>query len=500
MKWGKEKKEKIMNFIRADHVNAHGIRKGSATEATANTAEASLASIFHRGEWSLGIVLDIYWKYAQRGDQVLGRMLAGLSPESPDFDVLPPHFTVDESNEYLKKAMKVCFGKVIEVEDRRTGEGNNFVRGILMRCLASIIFHLPKIQGMIARVDGHEWSSLPLFLNNDQLLNKLKELVTTDPTPGICEKATGAATNTLLIKSVHKLINAFDKYEKERLDIGQKLDNIKEVVNKSVNEAIEEREMQNGNLTYQNFTNKLNEIQTEQANMSKTLLENAVEEMRNIINGGEQTINDNSVTLTQENLSVDSESAFRSYSHNGSMKTYYTPLGYDLSRKTSLRSAFEFWMNGDQSYKSFQDGSVVYQPVRPFLLWTVDNIPGDLWKKFNVGYAILKTCMESPSLVALTSLVKQKGGKFTDQEINQYYDISLQYILNRVEYIKNKNFSKWTVTTWSRNILRSSIMKHGTEEDKQRLPEETRYNQSHTGRKRKKKQSSHIPDIDFTAL
>jgi len=55
MKWGKQKKEKVMNFIRADHVNAHGIRKGSATETTANTAEASLASIFHRGEWSLGI-------------------------------------------------------------------------------------------------------------------------------------------------------------------------------------------------------------------------------------------------------------------------------------------------------------------------------------------------------------------------------------------------------------------------------------------------------------
>ena len=48
-----------MNFIRADHVNAHGIRKGRVTEATANTAEESLASIFHGGEWSLGIVVDI---------------------------------------------------------------------------------------------------------------------------------------------------------------------------------------------------------------------------------------------------------------------------------------------------------------------------------------------------------------------------------------------------------------------------------------------------------
>ena len=108
--------------------------------------------------------------------------------------------------------------------------------------------------------------------------------------------------------------------------------------------------------------------------------------------------------------------------------------------------------------------------------------------------------MEPPSLVGMKSLVKQKGGKFTAQEIDQYYEIILQYILSRVEYIKNKKISKWTVTTWSRNILRSSIMKHGTEEDKQRLPEETRYNRSHTGRKRKKNSSSQIEDIDFTAL
>ena len=208
-------------------------------------------------------------------------------------------------------------------------------------------------------------------------------------------------------------------------------------MNNSVNEAIEEREMQNGNLTYHNFSNKLNQIQTEHANMSKTLLEKAIEEMREIVNGREQTNNSNSVPLTEENLMVDSEfSSFHTYSHNDSMKAYHTPLGYDLSRKTSLRSAFEFWMNGDQSCKSFQDGSVVYQPVRPFLLWTVDNIPGSLWKTFNVRYAVLKTCVESPSLVGMTSLVKQRGGKFTDQEIDQYYEIVLQYILNRVEYIK----------------------------------------------------------------
>ena len=353
---------------------------------------------------------------------------------------------------------------------------------------------------MLARVEGHKWSSLPLFLNNDQLLTDLKELVTVSPTPGICEKATGQATNTLLIKSVHKLIHAFDEYERERIDIGKKLDNMKEVVISSVNEAIEEREMQNGNLTYFNFSNKLSQIQSEQVNMSKALLQEAIEEMKGIVNGGEQTNNHNIVPLNDENLRVNNEfSSYRSYSHNGSKKTYYTPQGYDLIRKTSLRSAVVLWINGDKTFQCLIDGKVVKQPVRPFLLWDVDNIPLNLWKKFAVGYAILKTCMSSSELVGLTSLVESKRGNFNDQEIDHYYEIVLKYILSQVEYITNKKYSKWTVTTWSRNILRSSIMKYGTEEDKKRLPQETRYNRSHTGRKRRKKSTSRVEDIDFTA-
>ena len=147
--------------------------------------------------------------------------------------------------------------------------GNNFVGGILTRSLASII---SKVQGMLARVEGHKWSSLPFFLNNDQILVNLKELVTVSSTPGICEKSSGKATNTLLIKSVHKLIHAFLKCEKERIDIGEKLDSMKEVVISSVNEAIEEKEIQNGNLTYFNFSNKLCQVLLQEVHLSITQL------------------------------------------------------------------------------------------------------------------------------------------------------------------------------------------------------------------------------------
>ena len=31
--------------------------------SSGTTAPPPLSSIFHRGEWTLGVVLDIYWKF-----------------------------------------------------------------------------------------------------------------------------------------------------------------------------------------------------------------------------------------------------------------------------------------------------------------------------------------------------------------------------------------------------------------------------------------------------
>ena len=220
-KWAVAQKNRIMEFIRLDHTNAHGIRKGSATEAMANTAETSLPSVFHRGEWSLGVVLDIYWKFAQRGDQLLGRILAGLDPDSADFDVLPPHFTVSMDDERIQKAMKLCFGNILDSERNRCdnaendGNGNSFMPAILLRCLASLVYHEDSIRKVIASRPAHPWKNLAIF-SDQQLLKELKSLVTTDPTPGICDKATGTARHTKMMKAVNKILQSFRQDKAER--------------------------------------------------------------------------------------------------------------------------------------------------------------------------------------------------------------------------------------------------------------------------------------------
>lgn len=87
----------VMTQMRLDHFNPYGLRKGSATHAVSGTTlSPSLPSVARRGEWSQGLVLDVYWHFAAVGDHYLGRILAGLQPNDAGFATLPPHFKMPD--------------------------------------------------------------------------------------------------------------------------------------------------------------------------------------------------------------------------------------------------------------------------------------------------------------------------------------------------------------------------------------------------------------------
>ena len=129
----------IYEYIRPGHANAHGTRKGAAVKATSGTTcPPPPSSVARRGEWSLGKVFDIYWLFAESGDQYCGRILAGLDPHSPSFETLPPHFTAGMENESINDAMQRCFPSILK---KHSTETQTNMTGILLRCLASIVHH-----------------------------------------------------------------------------------------------------------------------------------------------------------------------------------------------------------------------------------------------------------------------------------------------------------------------------------------------------------------------
>jgi hypothetical protein len=64
---------------------------------------------------------------------------------------------------------------------------------------------------------------------------------------------------------------------------------------------------------------------------------------------------------------------YHEYQHDDG-KIYFTPKGYELLALAQFLPAFCMWINGN----SF----TAHNAVCPFILWTSEDVPHFLWKKF----------------------------------------------------------------------------------------------------------------------
>ena len=73
-------------------IGTHSTRKGAASYCVSMPNGPSTIQILLRAGWSIGNVLDRYIFGGSGGDQLTGRVLAGLDFENVNFSTLPPHF------------------------------------------------------------------------------------------------------------------------------------------------------------------------------------------------------------------------------------------------------------------------------------------------------------------------------------------------------------------------------------------------------------------------
>ena len=167
----------VTNYIRRNHANAHGIRKGAATFATSGTTVTpSVTSVANRGDWSMGHVLDVYWTFSDAQDFFLGRVLCGLDPNKATFATLPPHFKLEGNlmdDADIKQAMELMYGPILAAHSENLEINPT---GMLLLLLPSIIHHSEWIKSVVRDFPGHPFSLIPLFTENELLL-RLKEKV-----------------------------------------------------------------------------------------------------------------------------------------------------------------------------------------------------------------------------------------------------------------------------------------------------------------------------------
>ena len=228
-------------------MSAHGLRKGSATHvASGTTVSPPIASIAHCGNWSLGKVLDIYWQFAEAGDSYLGRLLCGLDPNTSDFSVLPPHWIVESplDDSDINEALQLMYGTILQKHPTRIG--------LLVWLLASVVYHANWLIEVSSKTLGHPFSVLPI-LQNPLLLARLKEKVTLEKTASM-SKATGVPPHVEqlnLMTSLLKLCQTTLERVKDQ----------EATVRQSIFDAMEERALQNGQITRTQIVDILDEFQ-----------------------------------------------------------------------------------------------------------------------------------------------------------------------------------------------------------------------------------------------
>lgn len=118
----------------ANFIGTHSFRKGSATYAcSGSTVGAHISAISNRCGWKQPGVQDTYLKYDNAGDQLVGRIVAGLPVNAVEFAFMPPSFVNSAEVDLLvKDAVRRCFGEVLvsKVKFR-----------VLSHCLAAVVHH-----------------------------------------------------------------------------------------------------------------------------------------------------------------------------------------------------------------------------------------------------------------------------------------------------------------------------------------------------------------------
>jgi hypothetical protein len=117
-----------------------------------------------RGGWSIGNVKDRYFKYADNGDQYVGRCLSLLPSLSVDLAISPPYFGPSSDTVWVKEMVNVQFHSLSKVAEF----------GLLLQmCLASLLHHSRWIVDFLPFNHVVKTASVCFRIKKD--LEKLKE-------------------------------------------------------------------------------------------------------------------------------------------------------------------------------------------------------------------------------------------------------------------------------------------------------------------------------------
>lgn len=444
--------ESVKTFIKT--LSAHGLRKGSATHvASATTVPPPIASIANRGDWSLGKVLDIYWQFAEAGDSYLGRCLAGMDPNTSEFSVLPPHWITASpmEDDDIKEALDLMYGTIMQSHPNMSG--------VLLRLLASVVHASDWIKEVSASKPGHPFGGIPI-LQNPVLLARLKTKVTLEPTESM-RHATGVPPHVAQLNLMTSLLQLCQTTL-------QKVNDQATLVRQSIFDAMEERAIDNGQISREQIVGILDEFRQ----------------------GIRDDVSQQITALQANGIGRAPEQAAPGTLHQGpgqgvkffayAGKAWDVPQNFEFPKGIKRNAGWKLWIQGMPGNSTVgENGALTTRAIKPFRLFVPSRMPKKIADTFKLHWRPIFAMMEE----GLENIPQNP----TAAQIDELYDQATEYLKTRVAFVfenPKMNEKNWMISTWAKNVKRSMIMAKGTEQDKANLPEENRFNQGHTGRTR----------------
>lgn len=126
-----------------------------------------------------------------------------------------------------------------------------------------------------------------------------------------------------------------------------------------------------------------------------------------------------------------------------------------------------------------ENGVLVQKPIKPFCTFVPGCLPKKIADTFKLHWQPVFQLMEE----GLDNIPQNPSA----DAIEELYLQGTNYLKTQVGFVfENPKLHprNWTIATWAKNVKRSVILTKGTSQDKANLPEESRFNRGHTGRKR----------------
>lgn len=215
-------------------LGTHSLRKGSGTYCLGQCGGPNPVSVSLRMGQSIGQIREKYIFTGDGADQLCGRMVCGLPFDRPEFAILPPHFTPQETANFTVEywlSVLPCYPNFPD----------SFKRTIPY-LYASLLYHQQYLYSNL--VSNHPILSCRAFsslsLEELKLMQaKIKCVV------GICPesklKATGIPQHLALVVRMHEMQNQLDELTNKVVEIPSQLKEVEEgIPSKVSNQVVEE--------------------------------------------------------------------------------------------------------------------------------------------------------------------------------------------------------------------------------------------------------------------